>query len=772
MNPIFRIVIFLLTLFYLGSCSLTKSIGENQQIIAKNSIKIQDNKKESKVELEDYIVQPQTPKALGLFYTNLWIYNTFQQKKDNVFNRWMMKVFGDAPVIWNQTDTYKSENDIKAFLNNKGYFNAEVGSHVEHKPNKAFISYQVNPKKAYTIKNIEYDIVDSTLADIDIGKESLISVGDAFNSYTLDDERTRISEVYRNNGYYEFNPEYVIFIIDSSLNSHQLNLSTKINAPFLPNSDSITTNFKQYKIDEVFIYTDFENDQKTETPFDTLVVDLAKTKKARAIGTYHFLYKNKLRINPYIIAQSVFIEPDENFNSRDLKETYQKLNRFPILKYVDIQYQQTEDSSIDQLDTHIKLYRSKLQYYGIEADGTNSSGDLGLRFGFSYGNKNLFKGGELLSLRFTTAFENRKYSGYDNTSTFLFFNTLEYGIILSMYSPSFIVPIKQSKFPKYFKPQTVIQFGFNYQFRPSYKRYITSFQFGYEWKQKRFVFHRLTALDMSIIKIFPSEEFQAGLDTITNPRYKDQYQDHFIAAIKYDFIYNTQEIRKHSSFKFFNARFEAAGNLSYGLSELFNAPKTEAYYTAFGIRYAQYLRLDLDFRHYIALTNNQGIIYRVNTGIGLPYGNSIALPFEKGFYGGGANGMRAWAYRDLGPGTYNNSLGPEYDKMGDLKIEANLEYRFPLYSYLKGAAFLDYGNIWLLHADESFAGGQFKWDAFYKQFALDAGLGFRLDFDFFILRFDGAAKVIDPSKVKGERFVFPKSNFSDIYWSFGIGYPF
>lgn len=772
MKTFFRIITFLILLIYMGSCSLTRSVRENQQIVARNSIKITDNKKLSKVDLEEYIVQPQTPKALAFFYYNLWIYNTYQNKRDNGFNRWIMKVFGDAPIIWNQTDTKKSEADIKSFLHNNGYFNTKVFSHIEHKPNKAFVTYNIAPGTVYTIGKIEYDFVDTTLIHIDISKGSLLNIGDDFNTYTIDDERTRISEALRNQGYFEFNPEYVNYIVDSALNNHQINIITKINPPLSAGSDTLTSHFKRYKIDDVFIYTDYETDQNLNQPYDTLVIDLATTKKAKAIGTYHFLYKNKLRVNPNVIAQSVFIEPDEDFNSRDLKETYQKLNRFPTFKYIDINYKKTKDSIQDELDTHIKLYRSKLQYYTLETDGTNSSGDLGVRLGVHYGNKSLFKGGELLSLRLTTAFENRKYTGYENTSKFLFFNTLEYGIVLSIYSPSFIVPIKQSRFPKYFKPQTVIRFGYNYQLRPSYKRHLTNFQFGYEWKQKKFVFHRLTALDVSVIKVYPSDEFQAALDTVDNLRYKDQYKDHFIAALKYNFIYNTQELRKYKSFKFFNARFEAAGNLSYGLSELFDAKKTNGYYTAFGIRYAQYMKLEFDYRHYIALTNQQGIIYRFNTGLGLPYGNSLALPFEKGFYGGGANGMRAWAYRDLGPGVYKNPYGPSYDKMGDIKIEANIEYRFPLYSYLKGAAFVDMGNIWQLYKSDAFEGGEFSFDSFYKQFAVDAGFGFRLDLDFFIIRLDGAAKFIDPAKDQGERFVLPNAHISDIYWSFGIGYPF
>lgn len=769
----FKLFGLLLLASFIQACSLSKSIGENQQIVAKNKIKIENNDQGiQKVELENYIHQPQTPKALALFYSNLYIHKKYSAKKDNWFNRWILKAFGDAPVIWDPDKTYRSELDIKRYLNNIGYFDAKVYSYIEQKPLKVDITYSAIPGHVYRIASHGYLIQDSSLSHINIQENSLIQQGETFNTYVLDKERDRIEDLMRDNGYYEFNKEYVTYLVDTTLEKNKVKISTIINAQTPEISDSTAVGFKRYTINNVFIYPNYEKDQKKSIPYDTLILDLNEDKKARATGKYHFLYKNKLKTNPRVIAQSVFIESDEYFSNRDLKETYQKLNRFPTYKYVDINYEKGINDN--DLNTHIKLHKSKQQFFTLETDGTNSSGDLGIRFGFNYGNKSIFRGGELLKLRLTTALENRKYSGYEESTynKFLLFNTIEYGISLSVYSPSFIVPIRQSRFPKYFKPQTFIRFGYNFQQRPSYERYISSFVYGYEWKQSQFLFHRISILDLNVVKIYPSDKFQASLDSIDNQRYKAQYEDNFIASINYDLVYNTQELRKHKNFDFINVRLEAAGNLTYGLHELFNQSKTDGYYQIFGIRFAQYIRAETDYRHYLALPNKQGVVFRVNLGFGLPYGNSIALPFEKGFYGGGANGMRAWAYRDLGPGTYNNVLGPDYDKMGDIKIEGNLEYRFPLYKYLKGAAFIDVGNIWLLHSSETFPGGEFKWNTFYKQFAMNSGVGFRLDFDFFIFRVDGALKTQDPSKPQGERFLLPKSQIKDIYWSFGIGYPF
>ena len=768
-RTISRYLVLFILLLGIGSCSVNKSIGDGQFIVAKNNIHIAGKQKISKLELEPYIIQPPTPKALAFFYTNLWVYKTFSEKKNNAFNRWIVRVFGDEPVIWDPQATIKSEKDIQAYLNNVGYFDARVYSSIFQSDAKVKIDYKIDPGQPYIISANDWEIEDSNLSVEEIAKNTLIKAGQIFNTYQLDEERTRISDFLRSQGYYDFNPEYVKYLVDSTNNNHTIHITTHIDQQWIE-GDSIGSDLKRYHMGKVFIYPDYEYSQKKNTPFDTLVINLGDLKKARAKGEYHFLYKDKLKIKPTVVAQSIFIEPDEYFNSRDVKETYHKLNQLPIYKYTNISFQERQDSLGATLDTYVKLNRSRLQFYSLETDGTNSSGDLGIRLGLNYGNKNVFRGGELLNLRAYTAVENRKYTGYENTTKFLFFNTLEFGLSASLYSPTFVVPLRQSRFPKYFTPHTFIRFAYNYQLRPSYERHISSFQFGYEWKQRKTIFHRLVPLDLSVTKIFPSENFQAALDTIQNPRYKDQYKDHFIASIKYNFTYNTQSETKYGSFTYLNARIESAGNVTYGLHELFHSPKTAGYYQVFGIPFAQFLRMELDYRHYIALTNKQGIIYRINTGLGLPYGNSLAMPFEKGFYGGGANGMRAWAYRDLGPGVFTNDYGPEYDKMGDVKLEGNLEFRFPFYSYLKGAAFVDVGNVWLLHESETFPGGHFAWDTFYKQFAVDGGIGFRLDLDFFIIRVDGAVKIQDPSKE--DKFVLPKSHIKDIFWSFGIGYPF
>jgi hypothetical protein len=275
------------------------------------------------------------------------------------------------------------------------------------------------------------------------------------------------------------------------------------------------------------------------------------------------------------------------------------------------------------------------------------------------------------------------------------------------------------------------------------------------------------------VSIFPDSAFIRKIIELNDPRLTNQYSDHFIMIMKYSYIFNNQQRGKNKNFKYFRWNIESGGNLLEMIKNLSNAPKNEdGYYTVMNIPYAQYVRSDIEFRHYFALSTQNRLVARALLGVGVPYGNSPSLPFEKGFYVGGANGMRGWEYRDLGPGSFRDSSGAYFERMGDITFGANLEYRFPVYSFLKGAVFMDFGNIWLLYSSTTFPGGKFSFDKFLGEIAVDGGLGARLDFDFFIFRIDAAIALKDPSYPTGERWQFNHLQLKQVIWNFGIGYPF
>ena len=761
----------------LSACNVSKNLAEDEYLLHKNSI-VHTDKSIRSAPLEDYITQQPTPKSLGFFYNNVGIYYALKDKPSG-FNQWLLRIFGTEPVFLDKYAAEESARRMKSFLYNLSYFDTEIDIEYKIKGKKATVEYIVNPHKPYIINHFEWISPDTNILKkiASISKESLVKEGEVYNSYFLDDERDRITEHLRSSGYYRFNKNYINYSVDSAFNNQSLSIIGEINIPASIKKDSTKAQEHQrYSIKDIYVYPNYDPLSVFDYAPDTLLLDIPSDREDGSFDKYHFIYYNRLKIRPKVIGRSIFLANNSLFDVGELQKSYQKLNRFPIYKYVNISFAEdsiaTEENTLP-LDVSIRLSRTKTQSYTIETDVTNTSGDLGLRGNLVYSNRNIFRGGEMLSLRLTTALESRTYDTDETSSDNLLFNTMEYGIYLSLRTPSFLAPVKKARFPKYLAPRSIFQLSYNFQTRPTYERHLGNTSFGYEWNIGENSMHRLFPVDLSMIKIFPSAEFQAGLDTLTNIRYLDQYTDHFIAALKYNMIYNTQKSNKWENFTYLLYRFEIAGNLASLVNDMSNAePSSEGYYELFGIRYAQYVRGELDYRHFYALPNKQGFIYRAIIGLGVPYGNSSSLPFEKGFYAGGANGMRGWAYRTLGPGGYTEGSLSEYDKMGEIKLEASLEYRFPLFWYLNGALFADVGNIWLLEENELFPDGHFQWNNFANQLAIDGGVGFRFDFEFFIVRLDAAVKFRDPAKPEGRRIVIDKTKFSDIFWNFGIGYPF
>ena len=359
---------------------------------------------------------------------------------------------------------------------------------------------------------------------------------------------------------------------------------------------------------------------------------------------------------------------------------------------------------------------------------------------------------------------------YDQATPF--FNTIQTGFQVSVDFPKFLIPMKQERFPKYFRPKTSVSVGFGYENRPEYERWVTNFSFGYNWKESERKRHKLNPFDWSLVNVTLSPEFQQQIDEEPNDRIKSQYTDNLIMGPSYAFTYSTQDIRKIQNFFYFRGTVQTAGNLLQAGYLLADPPKDSlGMYTVWGIEYAQFVKVDGDFRIFRLISKNTALAYRVFLGCAVPYGNSTVMPLETGYYGGGANDMRGWPYRLLGPGSYDNP-DDYYDKMGDVQIEANIEYRFPIYSFFKGAIFADIGNIWILKDNETYPGGEFQWDRFYKEFAMDVGIGLRFDFNFFLLRVDTAIPARDPSEPEKHRWVIDDWQFKDFIINFGIGYPF
>jgi outer membrane protein assembly factor BamA len=759
----------------------------NQPLVNKNKVIIHGEKSNiDKDELYSLIEQEPNKKLLGLWKFKLWAYQMPEKGKDRNFKNWMRKSFGEAPVFHDAMNTQTSMHQMKVYLDKKGHFNSRLWDEQKLRNNKLNITYNIEPSEPYRIRNYSQRISDSLLSsNINrISKSSLITEGSIYNAFTIDDERDRITDSLKNVGYFSFSKEYIFFEVDSSLNKHELDITLvikdqQVTAEGIQDS-IIEIPHTQYFINNIYINSNFDLLEPSTQLLDTLKIEIQPDSSSKLINTYYFVNKGSLKIKPKIITQSVLLNSGDVFNMDAVKMTYRRLADLRVFKYSNIQFESTYDtlnpSGKNLLDCRINLSRSKTQSYTLEAEGTNSGGDLGLGGNLVYANKNVFGGAELLQVKLKGAMEVQKQNNTNTLSNdkFLFFNTIETGLEVSVSIPKFLIPISLESFPKDFKPKTTISTGINYQQRPKYRRYITNISYGFDWSQNDKIQHIFFPVEINSVKVYPTVEFQALLEEETNKRLKNQYTDHLISALRYSFIYNNQELNKLSDFIYFRGNFETSGFMMKGANMLLGISENdEGYNTLFNIRYAQYVRADFDFRYYTVLSTENRIVWRTMFGIGIPYGNSDDLPFEKGFYSGGANGMRGWRIRSLGPGSSTiDETTNQIDRIGDIQLEANIEYRFPIYSFIKGALYMDAGNVWLLKQNDFFPGGDFKLKDFASEIALDAGFGLRFDFNFFIFRIDTAVRLRDPSNAVSDRWVPFKTGMKGIAFNFGIGYPF
>ncbi len=760
---------------FLVACSSTRRLQENQYLLVDNKVKIENPVKEvSPGNLMGLIQQKPNTKFIGLFPLKLWWNSIFKKS-------------GEKPVILDLSLVEESKDQMRKYLNNTGFYSSEINHSIKYKKKKAKrVTYEVKLAIPYRIRQIDYTIKDDSLIKLvdDYFGTSLLRSSSILNSNMLDNERNRLTSILNNNGYFGFTKDFIYYEVDSALNNKQADVSLIIkNRTILtddPNIPEFEENHKIFYINNVFIQPNFMSFQSDTVVYDTIVKTLVRRGDPLP-NKYNIVYSPPLKIKPKVITRSMFVENKNKYNVTDAKQSYKKLNELAIFKYVNINFKDVDPQSGENeddknyLDCVVQVTRNPVHSYSIEAQGTNSGGDLGIGGSLVYQNKNLFRGAEVLYLRLKGGMEAQEgIATPENASDqkFLFFNTFEAGIEASLYIPRFLAPINQDVFSRYFRPKTNINLGYNWQDRIDYERVITNISFGYDWSETNFRRHQLFPIDINVVKVATTPEFDSILAG-ESERFRNQYTDHLILGLRYSYIYNNQEINKIKDFSYFRVNVETAGNLLDLVVNLTGAPENdEGFQTAFGIRYSQYVKSDVDYRHYFTFVRKHIIAVRGALGIAIPYGNSIDIPFEKGFFGGGANGMRAWPLRYLGPGAYPNT-NPNIERVGDVKIEANIEYRFPIFKVFKGAFFYDVGNIWLLSDNETFPGGKFQFNNFLGELAMDAGIGIRLDFKYFIFRVDAAQRMMDPALEKGSRWVIGSYHkWFDPVLSLGIGYPF
>lgn len=776
------LLLAILPVIILSSCGPSRLTQEGYRL-KKNMIRSDDRRIET-ADLTGYLQQTPNKRFLGLnLYT--WIYQQSFRGKERKYKDWFRRKFGEQPVMIDKGRIDASTRDMKLYMNNIGYFESSIGTTIDTlKKKKARVNYFINAGKPYTLRNVSYRIKDDTLAHLvdQVIPHTLLKAGFNYSSYVLDDERARITEMLRNNGYYYFSKDFIRYEIDSSLGSHQMDLLMiieNIRRIYAGTKDSVVeTNHRRYRIGQIYIEPHFDPLRPSDARLDTLIYYQLDPKQKDTLDQYAFIYPGILKIKPAVIAQSVYFTQGSFYRLRDANQTNTQLTRMAINRLVNLTFSEAVEAPDplppDQayLDTRIMITNAPVNSFSIETDITNSAGNPGIAGSLVVQNKNLFGGAELFRIRLRGATELQR-SAQEAEKQFLFFNTIEAGVEVSLHFPKFLIPISQMRFPKYFRPRTSITVSYNYELQTDYVRHLSNGSFGYNWDHTQQKHHEILPMELTSVKIFPddSSDFYIYIKETNDPWLKEQYSDHFIMASRYNYIFSSQQLNRNIDFIYLNYQVETGGNLIQLIKELTDAPTQDGKYTIFNMPYAQYLRQEIDFRYYHYPASLNTLVLRGYAGLGIPYGNSLVMPFERAFPAGGANDMRGWIFRRLGPGSYATDT-IDFDRAGDLKLMTNIEYRFPIYKMLKSAIFTDIGNIWLLRKSEQFPGGEFDIQRFYKEFAIDTGLGIRLDFDFFIIRLDVAVQVRDPYLPEGSRWIFHSDMKSNVVWNLGIGYPF
>lgn len=754
----------------LASCSATKFVPDGSYLL--DEVKIHtDNKEIKPSDMRLYVRQNPNSKWFSTIKTQLYVYNWSGRDSTKWFNRFLRKI-GDAPVIYNESDAIRSQEEIAKAVQNLGYMGASVKRTTKTKKKKLKLFYEITSGKPYIVRTLKYDISDKKIAEYlrNDSTQSMLREGMLFDVNVLDAERQRITDYLLCNGYYKFNKDYITYTADTARNTHQVDLTLHL-LPYKTYVGDTPKEHFQYKINKINFITDYDVLQSS-------ALSSIEINDSLHYNGFPIYYKDKLYLRPKVLVDNLRFASGDLYDERNVQKTYTYFGRLSALKYTNIRFFETQNGDSTQLNCYVMLTKSKHKSISFELEGTNSAGDLGAAASVSFQHRNLFRGSETFMVKFRGAYEaiSGLQPGYKNH------NYTEYGVETSINFPNFLFPFLTSDFKRRIKATTEFGLQYNYQLRPEFSRTIASASWSYKWMQKQKIQHRIDLLDISYLYLpWISSQFQEDYINKDKDNYilKYNYENRLIVRMGYNYSYNSaggalvNNTITTNSYSI-RAGFESAGNILYGISKMINMRKNkDGEYAILGIPYAQYLKGDFDFAKNIIIDHRNSLAFHAGIGIAVPYGNAKVVPFEKRYFSGGANSVRGWSVRNLGPGSFAGD-GNFMNQSGDIKLDASIEYRTRLFWKFRGAAFIDAGNIWTIREYENQPGGVFEFDKFYKQIAVTYGLGLRLDLDFFVLRFDGGMKAINPKYKKAkERYPIIHPRFSrDFAFHFAVGYPF
>lgn len=766
----FRYAISATIVLLLVSCSSTKYVPDGSYLLDEVRIHT-DNKEVKPSNLSIYVRQNPNSKWFSLIKTQLYVYNWSGRDSTRWINRTLRRL-GDAPVIYDEEETIRTTEEMTKAVQNMGYMGATVEPIRQVKKKKMKLAYKVNAGKPYKVRTLRYDIQDDKIKEYmqQDSTATLLSEGMYFDVNVLDAERQRITNHLLRNGYYKFNKEYISYTADTVRNSYLVDLTLHL-TPYRQNNEDEPQNHPQYTINKVNFITDYNVLQSS-------ALNSIEVNDSLHYKGYPIYYKDKLYLRPKVLTNNLRIAPGSLYNEEDVQYTYSNFGRLQVLKYTNIRFFETQQNDSAKLNAYVMLTKSKHQSVSFEVEGTNSAGDLGAAASVAFQNRNVFKGSEAFMLRLRGAYE--AVSGLQSG---LNQNYIELGAEATINFPRFMFPFISNDFKRKIRATTEFGLQYNYQMRPEFTRIVASAGWSYKWGiQQQRSQHRFDLLDINYLYMpWIDRGFREEyLDKNENYILKYNYDNRLIVRTGYSYVYNSAGRALMNNSVIGNSysvrlNFESAGNLLYAIAKVGGLKKNSdtGEYALLSIPFAQYLKGDFDFAKNFVIDNRNSLAFHLGAGIAIPYGNATMVPFEKRYFSGGANSVRGWSVRDLGPGSFPGDKN-FMNQSGDIKLDASIEYRTRLFWKFRGALFVDAGNIWTIRDYKDQPGGQFEFNKFYKQIAVAYGLGLRLDLDFFVLRFDGGMKAINPAyeKKKDKYPIFRPDFGRDFAFHFAVGYPF
>lgn len=774
-------------LLCLTSCgSVRRYLAADEHILYKNRLDVQmADSSEVTPEVQDalkrvknYYRQKPNSKVFGIdaLRVGMTIYGWTSPKDSTIWGNYWRRM-GQAPRIYDEGRATLTATQITSLLNAKGCFGSTVTFDTADIDDKDItICYHVSATPRYIVDEVYWRTSDETVARLlrQWEPDSPLKAGEYYDQDKIAAERARLVSALREEGYYHAAADNVTFLVDTTYDSRHLSIEVDVDS----------RNLQVYHINNVYIYPGGNTIATDKT--DTLIHNYRGI--SRNID-YQFIYNEPMALHPQTISRAMMLFPGMTYRPRYISNTYNSLLSLRNFKYINIEFSESPSStdSLPLVDAHVRLMRATQQKISFSVELTNASplggndsvsflsgGNLGVETAVEYLHKNLFGGAEQLKVKGSLLLELPKliFRGsnggfYDNFSSF------ESGLDASLDMPMFLLPFANGIAWQRTRPHTLISLGGSYQYRYYYERILANVSFGYTWRYGRNTQHQLLPIDLTFVRMLSvNSDFAARIASLNDLRLKYQYSNHFIFGARYDYAYSNQQFGTRRNFSVVHLSAESAGNLLSATAGLLGAEAdSNGVMHILGSPYAQYVRLGGELTRYHYFGKRSTFVARAMIGLGLPYGNSVAMPYEKSFFGGGPTTMRAWQLRHLGPGSFQSGDNM-LERVGDLQLVVNLEGRFPIVSILEGAVFTDMGNVWLLNPSEQYPGGNLNWSRVLDEIAIGIGVGLRLNVSVATLRVDFGIPLYDPGYDTSMRWRTTHWRFNQIVTNFGINYPF